>query len=52
MLFSWGGLPGSHGGRSRGADLQKQQKTRENEERTVKSCVEGKMKSRAGVYRA
>ena len=27
-------------------------KTRENEERTIKSCVEGKMKSRAGVYRA
>ena len=42
----------SHGGRSRGADLQKQQKMREEEERAAKSRVEGKRKSCAGIYRA
>ena len=58
LSFGCGGLPGSHGGRSRGADLQKQQKNRERErereieERAAKSRVEGKMKSRASIYRA
>ena len=53
LSFGRGRLPGSHGSRSRGGDLQTQQKKmREGEERAAKSRVEGKMKSRAGIYRA
>ena len=39
LSFGWGQLPGSHGGRSKGGDLQTQQKTRKGEERSAKiSC--------------